>query len=320
MLLNNIASSVVTNHHNKSSTKIKPVFAKKWNKSIKVVSSRLIFQRQLNNLSPVICFASLTDTELIKVTAANGKPNCAVWHLPAESGVYAIFDKEGKLQYVGVARKVSDTIAAHLSDLGSDLVSAVKVKALDSDPSLSGSVPTDAITANVSNRERLLSIWKEWMEEAVTNNGEAPPGNLPGDSPWKESAMAAARAASGAQIGKPPIRLTAGKGLTGMTITELIDAVVKDKKAVVFMKGTRQVPQCGFSYRMTAALRKAKMEFDVVDILDEKHNPGIRDAIKNYSQWPTLPQLYVNGEFIGGTDIIEKMLSSGELMELASKL
>lgn len=63
----------------------------------------------------------------------------------------------------------------------------------------------------------------------------------------------------------------------------------------------------------------AQVDYEMVNVLDEVHNPGLRDAIKSYSQWPTIPQLFVNGEFIGGTDIMEQMAGSGELAQVLSK-
>ena len=92
-----------------------------------------------------------------------------------------------------------------------------------------------------------------------------------------------------------------------------IDAVVKANKAVLFMKGSPLFPQCGFSSRAVAILQHLGAEFEGVDVLQDQ---AIRQGIKAYSDWPTIPQLYVNGEFVGGSDIMMEMYESGELAEL----
>ncbi|GAM02237.1 MULTISPECIES: Grx4 family monothiol glutaredoxin [Sphingomonas] len=92
-----------------------------------------------------------------------------------------------------------------------------------------------------------------------------------------------------------------------------IDALVKDNAVLLFMKGTPLFPQCGFSSRAVAILNHLDVPFESVDVLQDQ---GIRQGIKAYSDWPTIPQLYVNGEFVGGSDIMMEMYESGELAEL----
>lgn len=92
-----------------------------------------------------------------------------------------------------------------------------------------------------------------------------------------------------------------------------IDAVVKNNPVVLFMKGSPLFPQCGFSSRAVAILDQLKVEYESVDVLQDQ---GIRQGIKGYSDWPTIPQLYVNGEFIGGSDIMMEMYESGELAQV----
>ncbi|USU08756.1 Grx4 family monothiol glutaredoxin [Sphingomonadaceae bacterium OTU29MARTA1] len=89
-----------------------------------------------------------------------------------------------------------------------------------------------------------------------------------------------------------------------------IDAVVKNNAVVLFMKGSPLFPQCGFSSRAVAILDHLNVEYESVDVLQDQ---GIRQGIKAYSDWPTIPQLYANGEFIGGSDIMMEMYESGEL-------
>ena|SRR5690242_667196 len=92
-----------------------------------------------------------------------------------------------------------------------------------------------------------------------------------------------------------------------------IDDIVKNNGIVLFMKGSPLFPQCGFSSRAVAILNHLGAEFESVDVLQDQ---GIRQGIKAYSDWPTIPQLYVNGEFVGGSDIMMEMYESGELAEL----
>lgn len=92
-----------------------------------------------------------------------------------------------------------------------------------------------------------------------------------------------------------------------------IDGIVKANPVVLFMKGTPLFPQCGFSSRAVAILNHLGVAFESVDVLQDQ---GIRQGIKAYSDWPTIPQLYVKGEFVGGSDIMMEMYESGELAEL----
>ena len=89
--------------------------------------------------------------------------------------------------------------------------------------------------------------------------------------------------------------------------------IVGKSDVVLFMKGSPLFPQCGFSSRAIAILNHVGVEFDSVDVLQDQ---GIRQGIKAFSDWPTIPQLYVKGEFVGGSDIMMEMYESGELAEL----
>jgi monothiol glutaredoxin len=91
-----------------------------------------------------------------------------------------------------------------------------------------------------------------------------------------------------------------------------IDGLVKDNAVLLFMKGNRQRPQCGFSAQVVQILDSLVREYRTVDVLSD---PEIREGIKEYSSWPTIPQLYLAGEFQGGCDIITEMYQSGELQQ-----
>ena len=92
-----------------------------------------------------------------------------------------------------------------------------------------------------------------------------------------------------------------------------ISEIVNSHDVVLFMKGTALFPQCGFSSRAIAILDRLGANYETVDVLQD---PEIRDGIKEYSDWPTIPQLYVKGEFLGGSDIMMEMYESGELQQL----
>ena len=95
--------------------------------------------------------------------------------------------------------------------------------------------------------------------------------------------------------------------------TGKIDALVKANDVVLFMKGSALFPQCGFSSRAIAILDRLGANYETVDVLQDQ---DIRQGIKAYSDWPTIPQLYVHGEFVGGSDIMMEMFESGELQQL----
>ena len=89
-----------------------------------------------------------------------------------------------------------------------------------------------------------------------------------------------------------------------------IENKIKSNNVVLFMKGTPEVPQCGFSLAVSNVLKHLNVKFEGVNVLE---NPKIREGIKIFSDWPTIPQLYIKGEFVGGSDIIKEMYESGEI-------
>ena len=100
-------------------------------------------------------------------------------------------------------------------------------------------------------------------------------------------------------------------------VQQRIDSIVKGGRVVLFMKGTAQFPQCGFSGRAIQVLKACGVnEIKTVNVLEDDE---IRQGIKDYANWPTIPQLYIDGEFVGGSDIMMEMYQSGELQQLISK-
>jgi len=102
-----------------------------------------------------------------------------------------------------------------------------------------------------------------------------------------------------------------------MSIQEKIKEQIAANPVVLFMKGNKELPMCGFSARAVNILKACGAEFATVDVLQDEE---IRHGIKVYSNWPTIPQLYINGEFIGGSDIMSEMYEANELQPLLQKI
>lgn len=102
-----------------------------------------------------------------------------------------------------------------------------------------------------------------------------------------------------------------------MDIKDTIEKQISENKVVLYMKGTPKFPQCGFSSLAVEVLNRCEVgDFLAVNVLED---PDIRQGIKEYTNWPTVPQLYVGGEFVGGADILREMYNSGELKQLLDK-
>ena len=96
-------------------------------------------------------------------------------------------------------------------------------------------------------------------------------------------------------------------------IKNLIEKQINENKICLFMKGTQDAPQCGFSMAVVNILKILKVEFNGINVLE---NQSLREGIKLFSDWPTIPQLYVNKEFVGGCDIVKEMYENGELKKI----
>ncbi|OAY43734.1 bifunctional monothiol glutaredoxin-S16, chloroplastic [Manihot esculenta] len=212
--------------------------------------------------------------------------------LPSESGVYAVYDKNDDLQFIGISRNVGASVFSHLKSVP-DLCSSVKVGIVDE-----------------PDKESLTQAWKSWMEEHIKTTGKVPPGNQSGNATW---------------IRQPPkkksdLRLTPGRHVQlTVPLEELIGKLVKESQVVAFIKGSRNAPLCGFSQRVIGILETQGIDYESVDVLDEEYNYGLRETLKKYSNWPTFPQIFVNGELIGGCDILTSMHEKGELAGLLKK-
>jgi monothiol glutaredoxin len=105
--------------------------------------------------------------------------------------------------------------------------------------------------------------------------------------------------------------------VSAMDVVDRIKSEIGSSPVVLFMKGTPDFPQCGFSAQTVAALRACGAEFHSFNIFED---PELRDALKRYSNWPTYPQLYIKGELVGGCDIALEMYRSGELKKLLTEV
>lgn len=101
-----------------------------------------------------------------------------------------------------------------------------------------------------------------------------------------------------------------------MSMADEIKKLITENDVVLFMKGTADFPQCGFSGKVTQILKKCNVNFKDVNVLDD---PGIRQGVKDFTSWPTIPQLYIRGEFIGGCDIVSDLYASGELQKMLQR-
>lgn len=206
--------------------------------------------------------------------------------LPSGTGVYAIYDKNNDLQFIGLSRNIAASVSAHRKSVP-ELVGAVKVGVVDE-----------------PDRETLTQAWKSWMEEHLKANGKIPPGNESGNATWMKQPPKK----------KADLRLTPGRHVQlTVPLEELIDKLVKENKVVAFIKGSRSAPLCGFSQRVIGILESEGVDYESVDVLDEEHNYGLRETLKKYSNWPTFPQIFLNGELVGGCDILISMYETGEV-------
>jgi len=101
------------------------------------------------------------------------------------------------------------------------------------------------------------------------------------------------------------------------SVDDRIQSLIDTNKVLLFMKGSRAIPMCGFSAAVVQVLDRTNVPYQTVDVLED---PEIRDGVKSFSKWPTIPQLYVGGKFIGGCDIVREMDARGELAPLLREI
>jgi Grx4 family monothiol glutaredoxin len=212
--------------------------------------------------------------------------------IPASPGIYAIYNDKKELQYVGLSRKISASIKMHCFELPAECGFA-KV------------LPMEEAT-----KVDLQDGWKRWVMAHVSESGGSlPPGNTPKNELWAD------RKKRGPS--KPSLRLTNGMtpDMSFDALKPKIQEAIDEHKIVAFIKGTREEPECGYSHRVVNALNSLLLDFETVNVLDDKYNPNLLYVMKEFSDWPTIPQVYANKEFLGGHDIIVKMFEKGELKD-----
>ncbi|KAM6550611.1 hypothetical protein CsatB_000419 [Cannabis sativa] len=236
-----------------------------------------------------LALKTLSDTEIVVVPEDSDQ---VTGKFPSDTGVYAVYDGNGDLQFVGLSRNIAASVLAHRKSVP-ELCHSVKVGVVDE-----------------PDRESLTQAWKSWMEEHIKTTGKVPPGNESGNATWARQAPKK----------KADLRLTPGRHVQlTVPLEDLIDRLVKENKVVAFIKGSRSAPLCGFSQRVVGILENQGVDYESVDVLDDEHNPGLRETLKSYSNWPTFPQIFVNGELIGGCDILSSMYEKGDLSDLFKK-
>mmetsp|Transcript_37648 Transcript_37648/g.86934 ORF Transcript_37648/g.86934 Transcript_37648/m.86934 type:complete len:440 (+) Transcript_37648:58-1377(+) len=231
---------------------------------------------------------------ILEQDVVTGEPDTA--GLPSEMGVYAVFDEASVLRYVGLTRQLDKSIRAHAKSIGveeaSQLISSVYFHEMPG-----------------STKDQLKGTWERWIKDHMDGGGDVPAGNLP-DS----AAGADPRWRSATSTAKPALTLGGGRGLVDVEeAKEAVGRAVKQHPILLFMKGTPVMPQCGFSARAVGMLRELGVKYESIDVMDAVGNPFVRDAVKEYSSWPTIPQFFVNGELVGGTDIMTEMYENGQL-------
>ncbi|RZC79468.1 hypothetical protein C5167_003685 [Papaver somniferum] len=245
-------------------------------------------RRPLRALTIVCAVKKISELELISVSDKSEDLRSKV---PSASGVYAVHDSNSDLQFIGISRNIFASIISHRKSVP-ELCSSVKVGVVDE-----------------PDRESLTQAWKSWMEEHIAATGKIPPGNESGNSTWVKKTQK-----------KPDLRLTPGRHVQlTVPLENLIDQLVKENKVVAFIKGSRSAPLCGFSQKVVGILEGAGVDYETIDVLDDEHNFGLREKLKSYSNWPTFPQIFVNGELVGGCDILTSMQENGELASLFKK-
>ncbi|KAI4328706.1 hypothetical protein L6164_021040 [Bauhinia variegata] len=241
------------------------------------------------SLLVALAVKNLGETEQLAVSAENGDASGA---LPSATGVYAVYDKNDELQFIGISRNIAASVSGHLKSV----------------PELCGSVKVGVV--DEPDRASLTQAWKSWMEEYIKVSGKVPPGNESGNITWVRQPPKK----------KPDLRLTPGRHMQlTIPLEDLIDKLVKENKVVAFIKGSRSAPLCGFSQKVIGILESEGIDYESVDVLDEEYNPGLRETLKKYSNWPTFPQIFVDGELVGGCDILSSMYEKGELAGLLKK-
>lgn len=236
--------------------------------------------------------AALSDVAACPIGVDPATAELDISSVPEESGIYAIYDEDGRARYIGLSKKMRASVEGHIRALGplaGSLIAAVKCVAMPG-----------------QTKDELKAAWEKAIEDQMEAEGEIPAGNLLDSAPGVDL-----RWRSRAKRQQAPLTFRDAEDPLGA-----VSSAVQEHPVVLFMKGTPALPQCGFSAKTVNILRELGAQYETVDVLDSVANPGIRDAVKEFSSWPTIPQLYVNGELLGGADIVGELHERGELQPL----
>lgn len=216
---------------------------------------------------------------------SNGAPLPSYWDRP---GLYGVYNAGGELQYVAAVDSVALAVGSHLKQIA--------------DP---GRVHSLRMIAGDNMDEETLGMMAEnWVLSLVQAGHPMPPGNSDDEPEWRADVL----------LEDVSFSNTISAGSADARVREEIKEILREHRVVLFMKGRRSMPQCGFSRAVVGVLeRQVGDDFVCVDCLDAAKNPGLREGIKQFTQWPTIPQLYVDGDFVGGADIVQEMDMNGEL-------
>lgn len=208
------------------------------------------------------------------------------WRRP---GVYGVYAEDGTLQYVAAVEDVALAMDTHVRVFRDpSRVHAVRMLVVDR--------VEDAPLGEMA---------ENWVVSLANNGLDVPPGNTEDAPEWRIEPSTPNVSFSN-DIVAPDAE---------SRVDEEIRQILRKHRVVVFVKGTRSMPRCGFSRAVIDILeRQVGDDFVCVDCLDSNKNPGLREGIKRFSSWPTIPQLYVNGDFVGGCDIVQGMEANGELV------
>lgn len=239
--------------------------------------------------SPTCMFpGNIEDIPLEPVPWTDAQSVPAHWHRP---GVYGVYSSDGTLQFVASSADVGKSISGHKRILKNpELVNAARMLTVDS-----------------INDAPLDDFAEAWVTSYYEAKLPIPPGNTDEMPQWRDEPIS------------PDVYFTGSivAGTPEQRVKLEIEDILARHKCVLFMKGTSEMPQCGFSKAilelMSSYLNLEEGEFVCVNCLDTARNVGLREGIKQYSNWPTIPQLYVNGDFVGGVDIVYEMSQKGEL-------
>ncbi|XP_075509303.1 bifunctional monothiol glutaredoxin-S16, chloroplastic [Primulina tabacum] len=250
-----------------------------------ITLGRKTFSRNRNPRAIVSALKKLSETDLVAIPSDYSITGI----LPSDSGVYAVYSGGGDIQFIGITRNLAASVLGHKKSVP-ELCSSVKVGLVEG-----------------PDKNSLTEAWKSWMEEHIAATGKVPVGNEPGNSTWVKKSPKK----------KSDLRLTPGRHVQlTVPLEDLIDRLVKENKVVAFIKGSRSAPLCGFSQRVVAILESQGVDYESIDVLDDEYNYGLRETLKKYSNWPTFPQIFVDGELVGGCDILTSMYEKGELSGL----